>query len=142
MAKAIFLPAPAPCVPYNRLLRQMIGLCVRIGWPLAPGCYEEHRHYLCGERHGLDEARTTKVVHTPSSQGSGHCCSPRSTNALLPQPYTSCLSTTRTHKQWLSATRHLPFIIKPRASLFHAKGIVTRKRRCHIRCCLKVAEVG
>lgn len=34
MAWAIFLPAPVPCVPYNRLLWQMIGLCVRVGWPL------------------------------------------------------------------------------------------------------------
>ena len=75
----------------------MIGLCVRVGWPLAPGCYEEHWHCLCGERHGLDEVRTPKVVHTPSSQGSGHCCSPRSTNALLPRDPTQVVSARHGH---------------------------------------------
>ena len=35
MARAIFLPAPVPCVPLNRQPRLTICLCVRVGWPLA-----------------------------------------------------------------------------------------------------------
>jgi len=37
----------------------------------CPGCYEEHRHYFCGERHGLDEVRMPSHTHS-IVQGNGY----------------------------------------------------------------------